>query len=107
MKDKRAETTLAAFMKIIADNGALFKEISCDMGNEFNLVEKYLQDKESVLRRKPPAQINAISVVDRFIGKLKVILSGRNLTDWASALKGAVRKLPPPKVTNTFMAHRR
>ena len=30
-------------------------------------------------------------MVDRFIGKLKVILSGRNLTDWASALKGAVR----------------
>ena len=65
--------------------------MSWDMGNGFNLVGKCIEDKESVLRRKPPAQTNAIGVVDRFIGKLKVILSGRSLTDWQSALKGAVR----------------
>ena len=33
--------------------------------------------------------VNTLAVVDRVIGKLKTILSGYNLNDWAGALKKA------------------
>ena len=57
MKDKKAETTLEASTKTVADDdGMLFKEISCDMGNEFNLIESTCKIKnpcceESLLRK--------------------------------------------------------
>ncbi len=33
--------------------------------------------------------VNTLAVVDRVVGKLKVILSGYSLTDWAGALRRA------------------
>lgn len=90
MPRKTAEATLEAFRKIIKQNdGVMPKEITVDLGNEYALIGKEINDKGGVLRRKNMQAINELSIADRAIGKLKTILSGYSLTNWADSLKRA------------------
>ena len=90
MQSKSAQETLEAFRKIIRANGNIMpKEITADLGNEFALLEQEISSKGGVLRRKNMQTINTLGIIDRAIGKLKVILSGYSLTDWSGALKKA------------------
>jgi hypothetical protein len=90
MQNKSAETTLEAFRKIIRANGNVMpKEVTADLGNEWALLEQEIASKGGVLRRKNMQSVNTLAIVDRVVGKLKVILSGYSLTDWAGALKKA------------------
>ena len=90
MQNKRADTTLEAFRKIIRANaGVMPKEITADNDGAFQLLEQEIASKGGVFRRKNMQAANTLSVVDRVIGKLKVILSGYVLTDWAGALRKA------------------
>jgi len=90
MQNKTAETTLEAFRKIIRANGNVMpKEITVDLGHEYALLEQEIRSKGAVLRRKNMQAIQTLAVVDRVIGKLKTILSGYSLTDWAGALRRA------------------
>ena len=90
MQNKTAETALEAFRSIIRANGNVIpKEVSCDLGNEWALLEQFLASKGAVLRRKNMQSVNTLAIVDRVVGKLKAILSGYSLTDWAGALKRA------------------
>jgi len=90
MQNKTAETTLEAFRKIIRANGDVMpKEITADLGNEWAQLEQEIVGKGGVLRRKNMHAIQTLAVVDRVIGKLKTILSGYSLTDWAGALRRA------------------
>ncbi len=90
MRSKTAEVTLEAFRKIIRANGDVMpKEVTVDLGNEWALLEQEIASKGGVLRRKNMQSVNTLSVVDRVVGKLKAILSGYSLTDWAGALRRA------------------
>ena len=90
MPNKTAATTLEAFRKVIRANGNIMpKEVTADLGNEWALLEQEIASKGGVLRRKNMAAANTLAVVDRAIGKLKSILSGYSLIDWAGALKRA------------------
>jgi hypothetical protein len=90
MQRKTAEATLEAFRKIIRANGNVMpKEITVDLGNEYALLEQEIASKGGVLRRKNMQSVNTLAVVDRVIGKLKAILSGYSLTEWAGALRKA------------------
>lgn len=87
MQNKTAEATLEAFRKIIRANGNIMpKEITVDLGKEWALLEQEIASKGGVLRRKNMASVNTLAIVDRVVGKLKSILSGYSLTDWAGAL---------------------
>ena len=70
MPSKSAQSTLEAFRKIIRANGnIMLKEITVDLGNEYALLEKEINDGGGILRRKPLNQINVLSVVDHVIAK--------------------------------------
>ena len=64
-------------------------EITVDLGTEYSLLGKEIEDAGGVLRRKNVSAVNTLAVVDRAIGKLKTILSSYSLTNWADALKKA------------------
>ena len=91
---KGADVTFEAFKKIIAKNGGVMpKQITVDNGNEYNSLPKYIEERGGVLTRKNMHAVNTLAVVDRVIGKLKVILSrekgfGR---EWASNLQKATK----------------
>lgn len=90
MQNKTAETTLEAFGRIIRANGNVMpKEVTADLGNEWTLLEQEIASKGGVLRRKNMQSVNTLAIVDRVVGKLKVILSGYSLTDWSGALRKA------------------
>jgi len=90
MQNKSAETTLEAFRRIIQANGNIMpRETTVDLGKEWALLEQEIVSKGGVLRRKNMATVNTLSVVDRVVGKIKTILSGYSLTDWADALRRA------------------
>ena len=90
MPSKSAQATLEAFRKIIRANGNIMpKEITVDLGNEYAMLEQEITSKGGVLRRKNMQAANTLAVVDRVIGKLKIILSGYSLTDWSGALRKA------------------
>ncbi len=65
------------------------KEVTADLGTEWALLEQEIASKGGVLRRKNMQSVNTLAVVDRVVGKLKVILSGYTLTDWAGSLRKA------------------
>ena len=94
MPNKKADTTLEAFRKIIRDNGGdMPKQITVDNGNEYALLEREINAGGGVLTRKNMHAVNTLAVVDRVIAKLKVILSrypglGR---DWAANLEKATK----------------
>ncbi len=74
--------TLGAWRKVIQANGGITpKEVTADLGNEWALLEQEIASKGGVLRRKNMQAANTLAVVDRVVGKLKVILSGYVLTD--------------------------
>jgi len=90
MPSKTANATLEAFRKIIRANGNIMpKEITVDLGNEYAMLEQEITSKGGVLRRKNMQSANTLGIVDRVVGKLKVILSGYSLTDWLGALRKA------------------
>ena len=90
MMNKKAETALEAFRKIVQANaGVMPKEITADNDGAFQLLEQEIASKGGIFRRKNMQAANTLAVVDRVIGKLKVILSGYVLTDWAGALRRA------------------
>ncbi len=90
LMNKTAEKTLDAWRKVIRANGDITpKEVTADLGNEWALLEQEIASKGGVLRRKNMQAANTLAVVDRVVGKLKVILSGYVLTDWAGALRKA------------------
>lgn len=90
MQNKTAETTLDAFRRIIQANGGVTpRETTVDLGNEYALLEQEIASKGGVLRRKNMQSVNTLAIVDRVVGKLKAILSGYSLTDWAGALRKA------------------
>jgi hypothetical protein len=90
MQNKTASTTLEAFRVIIRANGNVMpKEITVDLGNEYALLEAVIVEKGGILRRKNMSAANTLAVVDRVIGKLKVILGAYSLTSWAASLKKA------------------
>ena len=90
LMNKTAEKTLDAWRKVIRANGNITpKEVTADLGNEWALLEQEIASKGGVLRRKNMQAANTLAVVDRVVGKLKVILSGYVLTDWAGALRKA------------------
>ena len=87
---KGAAETLASLKRVIrANNNVMFGEITVDLGGEFAKWEEYIESQGGVLRRKNLAAVNTIAVVDAAISKLKRILSGFTLTDWAGALSRA------------------
>ena len=65
------------------------KEITTDNDGAFALLEQEITSKGGVLKRKNMQTPNSLAIVDRVIGKLKTILSGYSLTDWAGALRKA------------------
>ena len=67
------------------------KEITADLGNEWALLEQEIASKGGVLRKKSMQTPNSLAIIDRVVGKLKVILSGYSLTDWSGALSKATR----------------
>ena len=89
MPRKTAQATLEAFRMIIRANGRMPNEITVDLGTEYALLSKEIEDAGGVLRRKNVSAVNTLAVVDRAIGKLKTILSSYSLTNWADALKKA------------------
>jgi hypothetical protein len=90
MQNKRADTALEAFQNVVRANGNVMpKEVTADLGNEWAILEQEIASKGGVLRRKNMQSVNTLAIVDRVVGKLKVILSGYSLTDWAGALRKA------------------
>jgi len=90
VQNKSSSTVLAAFKRIISANaGIMPKEITADNGNEWAELGPYIEEHGGVLRKKNMESPNTLSVIDRVVGKLKTILSGYSLTDWAGALKRA------------------
>ncbi len=90
MPNKTAKSTLEAWRKIIRANGNITPhETTADLANEWALLEQEIASKGGVLRRKNMQAANTLAVVDRVVGKLKAILSGYSLTDWAGALRKA------------------
>ena len=90
MQAKTADATLAAFKRIISQNGGVMpKEITVDLGNEYALLEPYITERGGVLRRKNVQSVNTLALVDKAIGTLKQILSSYSLTKWADSLKKA------------------
>jgi hypothetical protein len=90
MQRKTAEATLEAFRKVIRANGNIMpKEITVDNDGAFALLEQEIASKGGILRRKNMQTVNTLAVVDRVIGKIKSILSGYSLTDWAGSLRKA------------------
>ena len=65
------------------------KKITADNDGAFQLLEQEIASKGGILRRKNMQTPNTLAVVDRVVGKLKSILSGYSLTDWAGALRKA------------------
>ena len=59
MPNKTASVTLDAFRKIIRRNGGVMpREVTLDMGNEYALLEKEINDGGGVIRRKKPTASN-------------------------------------------------
>ena len=92
MPRKTAIETLTAFRKLIRENdGVMPKQVTVDNGTEYNLLKDEIENNGSVLTRKNMQAVNTLAVVDRAIGKLKVILSSYSLVNWADSLKKATR----------------
>ena len=84
MPSKTAQATLEAFRKIIRANaGIMPKEITADNDGAFAMLTDEIESKGGVLRRKNMQTANTLAIVDRVIGKLKVILNSYNLVDMA------------------------
>jgi hypothetical protein len=78
MQNKSDKTTVEAMRKIIASNANIAPvELSVDMGNEFgHRFVQYATDLGIQLRVKDPAQLNALSGIDRAQQTIKQILRG-------------------------------
>ena len=92
IRDKRPETTLAAYRKIIARNSNKHPaELSLDRGGEWTgIFTAYLEDNGTAVTKKDPQSVNGLSSVDRAIGSIKSIIASYQVNSdapWSTLLK--------------------
>jgi hypothetical protein len=94
IKDRKDAQVLTAYRKIIArNNNTHCKEADFDMGSEFGpTFQAYLKDHGTAIRRKDPASINSIALIDRTqqsIKKIMANLQADTTAQWSSLTKKA------------------
>ena len=87
---KSAQETLNSWKRVIrANGGRTFGETTVDLGQEWAYLQREIENNGGVLRRKNLHAANTLGGVDAAISKLKRILSGYSLVDWADSLRRA------------------